>query len=54
MGDEIKKVFGAEVQYIAGAGGILDVKVDGKEIYSKAKTGRFPEPEELVGLIKSL
>ncbi len=50
----MKKQFSAEIEYIAGSGGVLDVTVDGKEIFSKTKTGRFPEAEELVGLIKSM
>jgi len=32
---------------IEGSGGIFDVKVDGKLIYSKRATGRFPENDEI-------
>jgi len=38
---------------IGGNGGIFDVKVDGKLIYSKHETGRFPEEDEVLGLIES-
>ena len=40
-----------ESELIAGSGGIFDVIVDGKKIYSKFETGRFPEKGEVVGLI---
>ncbi len=34
-----------------GAGGIFEVVLDGKTIYSKHETGRFPEPGEVLDLI---
>ena len=54
MADEIKKQVGEESELIAGGGGIFDVKVDGKLIYSKRKTGRFPEPDEVIDQLKTL
>jgi len=50
---EIAATFGsqAEVQLIAGSGGIFDVKVDGEALFSKKSTGRFPEPGEVVQLL---
>ena len=38
---------------IRGGGGIFEVKVDGAIAYSKHQTGRFPEPGEIAGLIRS-
>ncbi len=35
------------VNLVPGSGGIFDVIVDGDVIYSKFKTGRFPEPGEV-------
>jgi selenoprotein W-related protein len=32
--------------------GVFDVTVDGKLVYSKKSTGRFPEKGEVVGLIE--
>ncbi len=32
---------------IEGSGGIFDVKVDGKLVFSKHETGRFPNPGEV-------
>lgn len=35
-----------------GANGIFDVEVEGRLIYSKHQTGRFPESEEIIDQIK--
>ena len=48
----MKKGFGASAKLIEGSHGIFDVKVDGKLVYSKNQTGRFPEPGEVSGLLK--
>ena len=49
---ELQEGLGEEAQLIEGGGGIFDVKVDGKLIYSKQQTGRFPESGEVLKLIK--
>jgi selenoprotein W-related protein len=36
---------------IEGSGGVFDVVVDGKLVFSKKKTKRFPEKEEVFGLL---
>ena len=54
MGDELKKEFGAEIELIAGGGGIFDISVDDNMVFSKFEKGRFPQPEEIVRLIKVL
>ncbi|MBU0485600.1 MAG: Rdx family protein [Proteobacteria bacterium] len=41
----------AEVKLVAGSHGIYDITVDGIEIFSKNKTGRFPENDEIIRLI---
>jgi len=33
---------------IEGSGGVFEVRADGKLIFSKAKTGRFPEDDEVL------
>lgn len=53
MGDELKAKFAAEVELNPGANGIYDLAVDGRLIFSKHKEGRFPELEEVVGLIEN-
>ena len=37
----------AEVALVPGTGGVLDVRVDGELIFSRAQAGRFPEAKEL-------
>jgi selenoprotein W-related protein len=38
---------------IEGRGGVFDVVVDGRLVYSKQKTGRFPEHQEILDLIRA-
>lgn len=46
----MRRRFGAEVQLIASSGGVFEIVVDGRLIFSKKKLGRFPEVGELVVL----
>lgn len=52
MAAEIKNEFGIICQLVPGARGIFDVMADGKRIYSKHETGRFPEKLEINRLLK--
>ena len=52
MGEELKKILGAEIKLIAGSNGIFDVTVDGKMLFSKLEQGRFPRTEEIISLIR--
>lgn len=54
MAAEIQDQFGVEPEMIRGSGGVFDVKVDGKLIYSKHETGRFPEHQEVLQQIESM
>ncbi len=51
MAAHVEKELGVEPELIKGGGGIFDVAADGKLVYSKHETGRFPEPEEIVELL---
>jgi predicted Rdx family selenoprotein len=51
--EELIERFGAEVELIAGSGGVFDVVADGKKIFSKAAVGRFPEDGEIIKFINS-
>lgn len=54
---ELKARFGddkVDAELVAGAGGIFDVEVDGKLLYSKHKTKQFPRYRELVSAIEEL
>ena len=52
MEEILKKDLDATTELIPGSGGVFDVALDGKVIYSKFKTGRFPEPEEIIRLLR--
>jgi selT/selW/selH-like putative selenoprotein len=42
------------VDLVEGSGGVLDVTVDGKLVFSKHRTGDYPKPGEVVVAIKAL
>ena len=42
---------GIKVDLIKGSNGVFDVDIDGKVVYSKHTTGRFPNQGELLMLI---
>lgn len=52
LADELKKEFKVEAKLVPGKGGIFDVIVDDKLVYSKSKTGKFPEPGEVTKIMK--
>ena len=52
LGDELKKNLGADIDLVAGANGVFDISLDGKMIYSKFEQGRFPQPDDIIKLIK--
>jgi selenoprotein W-related protein len=42
------------VELIPGTGGIFEVELNGQNIYSKEKTGRFPEENEVESKLEQL
>ncbi|MBA3003138.1 MAG: SelT/SelW/SelH family protein [Desulfurivibrio sp.] len=50
---ELTQQFGAEIELIPGSNGIYEIMADGRLIFSKQKSGRFAEPEEIIRLIQS-
>jgi len=38
---------------VKGSGGIFDVVSDGKRVFSKHETGRFPEPGEIAKMLRA-
>ncbi len=48
MAAEIKKQLGTDTQLVRGSGGIFEVHVDNKKIFSKKEAGRFPTEKEIV------
>ena len=52
MAEKIKKEVGVTARLIEGGGGIFDVIVDGKKVFSKHDVGRFPEHDEIIRHLK--
>ena len=48
----MRKTLAAEVELIPGTGGVFEVVADGREVFSKKKTGRFPTAEEVLALLQ--
>ncbi len=47
----LQQRFGVDARLIMGSGGVFDVVVDGKKLFSKHEEGRFPDEDEIVELI---
>lgn len=47
----IKDKYGITARLREGAGGIFEVSIDGRTVYSNQKTYRFPENEEIFAKI---
>ncbi len=47
----IKEKYGTTARLKEGAGGIFEVAIDGKTVYSNQTTYRFPENEEIFAQI---
>jgi selT/selW/selH-like putative selenoprotein len=45
---EIAQALGVKPELVKGDNGIFDVAVDGKLVFSKDRTNRFPQPGEIV------
>jgi len=48
----LKDVFEVEAKLVSSKGGCFEVVVDGDLVFSKLKEDRFPEPDEVVSLMK--
>jgi selenoprotein W-related protein len=38
---------------VPGTGGIFDVRVDGELVFTKSMLGRYPQPDEVVPLVRA-
>jgi selenoprotein W-related protein len=54
LADELKRDLGVESALIAASGGVFEVTVDGKLVFSKKAVGRFPEPGEIANMLQRL
>ena len=53
MAAKINQALGAEPQLIPKGGGIFDVVVDNELVYSKFRTGSFPDEGQLINELVS-
>ena len=53
MAAEIEKSVGLQATLERGASGVFEVLIDGQAVFSKRKSGRFPLPGEVEGLLKA-
>ncbi len=44
---------GVEVELLTGAGGVFDVTRDGELVYSRHRTGSFPEAAEIIDALSA-
>ena len=42
----------AAMEVVPGANGIFDVHVDGELVFTKSMLGRYPEPEDVMPLLR--
>ncbi len=40
------------VEIVPGTGGIFDVHLDGEPVFTKAMLGRYPEPDDVLPLLR--
>jgi selenoprotein W-related protein len=40
------------VELVTGTGGIFDVHVDGELVFTKSMLGRYPDPDDVVPLLR--
>ena len=40
------------MEVVTGTGGIFDVHVDGELVFTKSMLGRYPEPEDVLPLLR--
>jgi selenoprotein W-related protein len=50
---DYKNAFAA-LTLVPSSGGVFEVRLDGKDIYSKKATGQFPDPDAIVAQVGKL
>ena len=40
------------VEVVTGTGGIFDVHVDGELVFTKSMLGRYPDPDDVIPLVR--
>ncbi|PCI24043.1 MAG: hypothetical protein COB67_12040 [SAR324 cluster bacterium] len=52
MAEAVKKALAIQPELIRSSGGVFEIFVDGKKIYSKKATGDFPSEKKIITLLK--
>ena len=47
MRDRFSRIEGAEIELVESSGGVFEITLGDKLVYSKKANGRFPTPEEV-------
>ncbi|MCE2793154.1 MAG: Rdx family protein [Blastopirellula sp.] len=53
MAEELKSTLGVDAELIKKSGGIFEVYKDGQLVFSKVQLGRFPQPGEVLKILKA-
>jgi len=49
----LKQALDVDSELTAGSGGVFEITVDGKKVFSKKALGRFPDAGEILRLIQA-
>jgi selT/selW/selH-like putative selenoprotein len=52
--DRLNKLHQADIDLVAGGGGVFEITLDGQLVFSKKSEGRFPTDDELQSLAAKL
>ena len=52
MREIVKERFKTDVDLVASSGGVFEITIDNKLVFSKKKEGRFPTDNELIELVR--
>lgn len=50
--EELERTIGA-LEVVPGANGIFDVHVDGELVFTKSMLGRYPDPDDVLPLVRA-
>ncbi len=53
LADELQTKFGLRPDLVKGSGGAFEVAFESELLFSKKRSGRFPEPGEIAGLLEA-
>ncbi len=43
-----------ELEIVPGTGGVFDVEVDGDQVFTKQMLGRYPDPDDVMPLLREV